>query len=1723
MFGTPGAVNSVDRADVAPLVLDLEQTPVIPTSAESVTVTTRLVDELGTASSATLYYRADGAPSFTTVAMHDDGTNGDATAGDGIWSAVIPPHADSTVVEFYVSATDGTNTRTWPGPSDEFGAQGANALYQVDDATFSGEQPLFKLIMTEAERAELEAMGLPYSPGRDSDAQMNGTFISVDSTGVDMRYTVGIRNRGAGSRDEPPNNYRVNIPSDRLWHDTDDLNFNGRWSMEDVVGHTIFMDAGLPAQYVVPAQVRVNNVNLAGSAYDMFASYSYLESEGNEYVNEHYPLDDGGNYYRGITSRKRSDFKYHGEDADDYRSYYTKETNVEEDDWTDLIELIKALDSTFTPDAVFVDTIEQVIDVDQWLKFFAVSALIGNEETSLATGRGDDFVLYRGITDTRFQLIGHDLDTILGQGSEAGDVNESIFRAASEIYLPGIVRLLKFPDIVPRYYAALLEEASTTFSAENLDTLIDNAVGSYTDEATRDAMKTWAADRVQAVLAQIPQVLTASSSLSTSGGYYYTTASTTSLSGFSNAADTRSVLVSGVAATWSAWEAEWTASGVALDPGINRILVQSLDENGVEFERTYIDIWCDTGTTNVSGTLPTGTTHWTTANAYRVTGNLTVPASATLVIDPGVTVFFNSGVGLTVNGCMQAEGTDLERIRFTKYPGLSGSWSQITFTNTLEENRIAYADIEYAGSSLYNVQMTSARADFDHVTWMNTNKRIINGEDCSISMTYCTTPDTTSVEAIHIKGTIPSGGYALFQGNTFGKVTGGNDVIDYTGGQRPGPIVQILDNVFLGSEDDILDLDGADAHIEGNVFMSAHLVDPNDADTSSAISGGEDSGNTSTWMIVGNYFYDLDHAVLAKEGAFATLINNTIVNISVAAINFDEPLRSGVDPGLGAYLDGNIIWDTDLIFENVDSDGTTTDITVNRSILSTATVYPGIGNSNLDPQLVETEDVTDPKVDFTLRPGSGPACGTGPNGRDMGADVPAGASISGEPSSPTPCSDATLLVGGPDIYAYKYRVNGGAWSSEIVVSNPGTAAVSIPPISLVGLVDGDYTVEVIAKNSAGVWQEESLATVSRTWSVDSSLSPAVRISEVLTANVLTLDVNGSTPDLIELLNYGTTPIDLSGMAISDTAGVRKFTFASGTTIDPGGYLVLYGDDAVSPPGVMFNFSLNQQEEGVFLYDTVANGGALVDSVEFGRQLTDLSIARRDDGSWTLGTPTFGGANVFAPLGDPHLLAINEWYANGSGPDFIELYNSSTLPVELGGLYLTDDLFTQPDQHEIAPLYFVDAGGLAVFVADNDLDDGLDHVNFKLAYEHGQIALVDAALEPIDVVTYGWQQFNKSQGRYPNGDPLYYFFDMPSPNFDNPDPDAPPDASPLRIVELHYHPAPHAGVADPADMEFIELLNTGSQMINLEGVQITQFSSTPYVFAAGEMLNPGERIVVARDRTVFQQVYGTGIRLAAGSYSGKLSNDGERVALVSASAATIQDFTYNDASPWPTTPDGDGPSLEYIGPLTGTEDPTAGSPLDPFDDPTNWQASAQYGGSPGRDGTVVEDADFDDDTFVTGSDFLIWQRNVGRTTGVSNATGDANGDNQVNAADLAIWRLQFGTTVPVAAPMTSPMTLALSEPLEQQVAPQAVPAVSQVDVMAAALVALPNSDTTAVEAVFAEEAMPVAFDQPVAELSEIAVVAEQTAQDEALATLGEGEAEDEYSADVLFVLMEDELV
>ena len=1368
--GTPGALNSTTSANIAPMILNVAHFPPVPGPADSVTVTARILDETSGPLTVRLFHRTFSNP-FQQVTMADNGQQGDGVAGDGIFGAVLPAQTAGTVVEFYLSASDGPRSRTWPAPAlDDFGSpiQQANLHYQVDTEPFDGRMPMYRLVMTESERNELTSNTI-----RDTDAQMNATFIVTDGVDTEIRYNTGVRIRGAGSRGSgnPVPNYRVNIPSDRRWNDIDGLNLNSRFTYSQIAGSLISLKAGLPAASARAVQVRVNGANFAQSGAPQYGFYAHLEPYSSDWADNHLPADSGGNVYRGSTGAHSATLNYLGNNFVSYiNAGYGKESNQGENDWTDLFALTEAL-SSLADDEPYADAVRQVANIQMWMRYFAVFSMLNSFETSLATGRGDDWAAYRGLIDTRFILLPHDFDSILGEGG--GNLNDNIFRMCPAVNgganTAVLNRFMRHPEFVRIYFEELQRLADTVFSPEQMNPLLDRALGGLVPAQTISNMKQFAADRRQAVLNQMPRQLVINANAPLSNGYPRTTSPSVILFGFANATKAASVLVNGSRAAFTPWQGLWRYTNSNLVPGINRILVQSLAPNVAEVERGYIDVWYDDSTVEiVNSDIVSDAFFNAAAGPYLIQGAVQVEVGRTLTIQPGTTVYFGPNGSLNVGGRLIAAGTETSRIRLTRQPGTAGNWAGLHFNFTQESNRLSYVDMEFANGA-DPITLNNARLDIDHVTWTGTTRTVIDINNSSLSVRNSVFPTITDNETIH--GTaMPPGGYVIIADNYFGGTTGYSDIIDFSGGRRPGPILQVYDNVFNGGSDDVLDLDATDAHIEGNVFMNVHQDAPRDSG-SYAIATDEQADLT----VVRNIFFNLDHALLLKNGSGAVFHNNTVLGVSTnnassyaaAVVSFGEPDR-GVSGGAGADLDGNIFWDVDrdrhfLYFTNA-----AMSLNVRRSILS-GTNHPGLGNLDLDPRfaIANTNLITAANIReaLALRPIS-PGLNAGPNGLDMGALVPAGASLSGEPLSPTASSSATLTVAGPGISHYRSSLNGGPFGTETSVA---------VPITLSGLADGEYKVSVIGKNSAGVWQPESEATSSAAWIVNTAFSRLV-INEVLALNRTAVGHEDTLPDIVELHYRGAAPLDLGGMGITDSTNAPyQFVFPAGTVMNGGDYLVLYADDETTTSGLHLGFALNQNGDGVFLYAPSGQGGALVDSVTFGRQAPDLSIGRLGHGEWGLTVPTFGSANMRQPLGDVYRLKINEWGASGISAfadDFVELYNPDTLPVALGGLYLTDELLGLPGRFQIEPLTFLAGQTHLLYVADGDEDAGSDHLNFRLPAEQGEIGLLDAGLNVIDCVFYGPQTTDVSEGRRPSGSATFDFFGpltmtQPTPGAPNP--------------------------------------------------------------------------------------------------------------------------------------------------------------------------------------------------------------------------------------------------------------------------------------------------------------------------------------------------------------------
>jgi hypothetical protein len=134
---------------------------------------------------------------------------------------------------------------------------------------------------------------------------------------------------------------------------------------------------------------------------------------------------------------------------------------------------------------------------------------------------------------------------------------------------------------------------------------------------------------------------------------------------------------------------------------------------------------------------------------------------------------------------------------------------------------------------------------------------------------------------------------------------------------------------------------------------------------------------------------------------------------------------------------------------------------------------------------------------------------------------------------------------------------------------------------------------------------------------------------------------------------------------------------------------------------------------------------------------------------------------------------------------------------------------------------------------------------------------------------------------------------------------PQDLPNIVITEIMYN--------DPSSgndsLEFIELYNNGPTTANMS--HWTFSAGVVYTFPAGTFLSSGSYLVVAKTASIVNTFFGISGTLEW--TSGTLLNTGELLEIKDTIGNVIDSLTYLPSAPWPTSPNGGGPSLTLCDP------------------------------------------------------------------------------------------------------------------------------------------------------------------------------------------------------------------
>ena len=275
-------------------------------------------------------------------------------------------------------------------------------------------------------------------------------------------------------------------------------------------------------------------------------------------------------------------------------------------------------------------------------------------------------------------------------------------------------------------------------------------------------------------------------------------------------------------------------------------------------------------------------------------------------------------------------------------------------------------------------------------------------------------------------------------------------------------------------------------------------------------------------------------------------------------------------------------------------------------------------------------------------------------------------------------------------------------------------------------------------------------------------------------------------DWIELYNGGSVSVDVSGMYLSDNlASPCAWQFPSGTTIESDSFLVVWADNVSSLDSLHASFALNANGEEIGLF--ACDGKSVIDAIVFDKQVNDVSYGRLPNGnlSWNYLTPTLGLENnqgkvvnveVATPFGSvPDGLFINELMADnqitiadfdGTYPDWIELYNASNETIDLGGMYLTDDL-ADSTAWRFPNDTLIESGGYLLIWADGSSDNSSLHTSFGLNANGEAVGLFASdGVKLIDSVTFVKQLGDVSYGRMPDGSENWDYLLKATPGWGN---------------------------------------------------------------------------------------------------------------------------------------------------------------------------------------------------------------------------------------------------------------------------------------------------------------------------------------------------------------------
>lgn len=239
-----------------------------------------------------------------------------------------------------------------------------------------------------------------------ADFEYAAKFIYECSLGIDTINNVGFRLRGNTSRDAQKKSFKISFNSfvpGQKWFGLEKVNLNGEHNdpsiMRSRMANQLLKYAGLPCSRTSYVKLYIN-----GEYRGLYINVEHLDEE---FLQRRFINNDTGNLYKCYYG---SNLAFQGLNQATYYSRYELKTNTDQNDYSGLIHFMEVL--TNTNDADFNCAIQEVLDVDLYLKTLVTELLMGQWDGY--TYNNNNFYLYQRPSDGKFVFIEYDMDNTFG-------------------------------------------------------------------------------------------------------------------------------------------------------------------------------------------------------------------------------------------------------------------------------------------------------------------------------------------------------------------------------------------------------------------------------------------------------------------------------------------------------------------------------------------------------------------------------------------------------------------------------------------------------------------------------------------------------------------------------------------------------------------------------------------------------------------------------------------------------------------------------------------------------------------------------------------------------------------------------------------------------------------------------------------------------------------------------------------------------------------------------------------------------------------------------------------------------------------------------------------------------------------------------------------------------------------------------------------------------------